>query len=94
LHEIAPFMGKSPLQIRAMQAKQAAERVVGAVKAAPAFVARARRQILEKGPVLMSRAREEWVEVRPAREEKVKERLARILPARRQAATEGAAATA
>jgi len=94
LHEIAPFMGKSPRQIRAMQAWQAAGRLVGAVKAAPAFVARARKQILEKGPVLMSRAREEWIEVRPAAEEKVKEKLGKLVPGRRKPAPEAVSVTA
>jgi predicted nucleotide-binding protein (sugar kinase/HSP70/actin superfamily) len=94
LHEIAPYLGKSAWQIRALRLRAAAERAVGAVKAAPGKVAAMRRTLVEKGPILMSRAREEWVDARPAVEEKVKEKLGKLVPFRRKPAAEGASASA
>jgi predicted nucleotide-binding protein (sugar kinase/HSP70/actin superfamily) len=89
LHEIAPYIGKSDWQIRALRARKAVENVVAAAKATPGAVARLRKQLVEKGPVLMARAREEWVDARPAVEEKLRERLAKatsLFPRRRAAA--------
>jgi predicted nucleotide-binding protein (sugar kinase/HSP70/actin superfamily) len=75
LHEIAPFIGKSEWQIRAIRARRFADKVVGAVKATPGFIANVRKQLTEKGPVLVARAREEWVDAKPALEAKMKERV-------------------
>jgi predicted nucleotide-binding protein (sugar kinase/HSP70/actin superfamily) len=81
VHEIAPYIGKSAWQIRAIRARRLADKVVGVVKATPGFIANVRKQLTEKGPVLVSRAREEWVDVKPAVEAKVKERVAKVASA-------------
>jgi predicted nucleotide-binding protein (sugar kinase/HSP70/actin superfamily) len=95
LHEIAPYIGKSDWQIRALRARKAVENVVGAVKATPGAIARLRKQLVEKGPVLMARAREEWVEARPAVEAQLKERVGKIASRlTRRGTSEAAAETA
>jgi predicted nucleotide-binding protein (sugar kinase/HSP70/actin superfamily) len=95
VHEIAPYIGKSDLQIRAMEAKQLAARTVAAVKALPGFLARARKTLAEKAPVLVSRAREEWVDVKPAVEADLRARMTKVvskMPGRKAAAPAQASA--
>jgi predicted nucleotide-binding protein (sugar kinase/HSP70/actin superfamily) len=79
LAEVAPYIGKSDLQIRILQAKAAAKSVVEAAKAAPGWLAGLRKKFVEKAPVLVSRAREEWVDVRPVVEAEVKQRVANVV---------------
>jgi predicted nucleotide-binding protein (sugar kinase/HSP70/actin superfamily) len=75
LAEVAPYLGKSDLQIRVLRAKAAVGTVVAAAKAAPGFVAGLRKKLVERGPVLMAQAREEWKDARPAFEAKARETL-------------------
>jgi predicted nucleotide-binding protein (sugar kinase/HSP70/actin superfamily) len=72
LAEVAPYIGKSAMQARVLRAKATAQAVVGAVKAAPGWLAGMRKKLVEKGPVLVAQAREEWKDARPAIEEKAR----------------------
>jgi predicted nucleotide-binding protein (sugar kinase/HSP70/actin superfamily) len=72
LAEVAPYLGKSDLQIRVLRARAAVGSVVAAAKAAPGFVAGLRKKLVERGPVLMAQAREEWKDARPAFEAKAR----------------------
>ncbi|HVV16960.1 MAG TPA: 2-hydroxyglutaryl-CoA dehydratase [Polyangia bacterium] len=75
LVEIAPYLGKSDLQIRVLRAKAAVGSVVAAAKGAPAFIAGLRKKLVERGPVLVAQAREEWKDARPAFEQKARDTL-------------------
>ncbi|HTA19857.1 MAG TPA: 2-hydroxyglutaryl-CoA dehydratase [Polyangia bacterium] len=75
LAEIAPFIGKSPMQVRILRAKAAASTVVAAAKAAPGFIAGLRKKLIERGPTLVAQAREEWKDARPAIEEKARAKV-------------------
>jgi predicted nucleotide-binding protein (sugar kinase/HSP70/actin superfamily) len=79
LFEIAPYLGKSDWQIRALEARAAAKRLVGAVKAAPGALAELRRKLVEKGPVLAARAREEWIDSGPAIKQALKTRVSNLV---------------
>jgi predicted nucleotide-binding protein (sugar kinase/HSP70/actin superfamily) len=72
LAEVAPYIGKSDLQVRVLRAKAAAKSVVDAAKAAPGWIAGLRKKLVERGPVLVAQAREEWKDARPAIEEKAR----------------------
>jgi predicted nucleotide-binding protein (sugar kinase/HSP70/actin superfamily) len=65
LVEVAPFVGKSDLQIRMLEARMVARRTVEAARGLPGWIARTRRKLVERSPVLLAQAREEWVEARP-----------------------------
>ncbi|HXJ21210.1 MAG TPA: 2-hydroxyglutaryl-CoA dehydratase [Polyangia bacterium] len=75
LAEVAPYLGKSDLQIGLLRAKAAVGSVLAAAKAAPGFVAGLRKKLVERGPVLMAQAREEWKDARPVFEAKARETL-------------------
>jgi predicted nucleotide-binding protein (sugar kinase/HSP70/actin superfamily) len=72
LAEIAPFMGKSALQMNLLRARRLGAAAVAAVKATPGWLAKLRAKMADRGPTLMAQAREEWVEARPVLAEKVK----------------------
>ena len=75
LAEVAPYLGKSDLQVRLLRAKAAVGSVVAAAKAAPRFIAGLRKKLVERGPVLVAQAREEWKDARPVFEAKARETL-------------------
>ncbi|HVZ86025.1 MAG TPA: 2-hydroxyglutaryl-CoA dehydratase [Polyangia bacterium] len=75
LAEIAPFIGKSPMQVRLLRAKAAASTVVAAAKATPGFIAGLRKKLIERGPTLVAQAREEWKDARPIIEERARAKV-------------------
>jgi predicted nucleotide-binding protein (sugar kinase/HSP70/actin superfamily) len=79
LIEVAPMLGKSDWQVRVQEARSAAGRVAGAIKALPGWLARTRRKVVERSPVLFAQAREEWVEARPVIVERVKTRAQKTM---------------
>ena len=93
LNEIAPYLGKSPWQIRALRLRAAVAGAATAAKQAPSTVAKLRSRLVEKGPVLLARAREEWVDVKPIMAERLRQRVDKVLrrtPASAPAATAAA----
>jgi predicted nucleotide-binding protein (sugar kinase/HSP70/actin superfamily) len=72
LHEVAPLVGKSALQIRAAEARATAGRAWAALRAAPARVAALKAAFTERAPSLLAEVREEWAEARPVLAEKAR----------------------
>jgi hypothetical protein len=73
LAEVAPFIGKSDSEIRVLKAKMFAQKTIAAARALPGWLAKLRKQAIERSPVLFEQAREEWVEQRPIIVEKMKQ---------------------
>jgi predicted nucleotide-binding protein (sugar kinase/HSP70/actin superfamily) len=73
LAEVAPLIGKSPVQVRLAEAQRAAANVMGWARGLPAWAAQVRRTLVERSPVWMAQAREEWIEVRPVLAQKIRE---------------------
>ena len=65
LAEVAPYLGKSPLEVRLLEASVLARRGVTAAVALPGVLRKLGRRLSERGPELVARAREEWEEARP-----------------------------
>jgi predicted nucleotide-binding protein (sugar kinase/HSP70/actin superfamily) len=78
LVEVAAFVGKPEWQVRLLEARAAAERVAGAVKAVPGWLARTRKKVMERSPQLFAQAREEWVEAKPIIVERMKTRAQKL----------------
>ncbi|HEX3697207.1 MAG TPA: 2-hydroxyglutaryl-CoA dehydratase [Polyangia bacterium] len=73
LTEIAPLLGKSPAQVRVLEARAAAARVVETVRGLPATFAKLRKKIAARSPALFAQAREEWIEAKPVLTAKIKQ---------------------
>src|SRR5262245_2472973 len=72
LAEVAPLVGKSSLEICALEARRAAAGLVAAARGLPAWLAKTQRRIAERSPVLFAQAKEEWIEARPILAARVK----------------------
>jgi predicted nucleotide-binding protein (sugar kinase/HSP70/actin superfamily) len=79
LMEVAPFVGKSEMQIRLLEARAVALRTVEAVRGLPGWLAKTRRKLVERSPVLFAQAREEWVEARPIIAQRVRARAEKTM---------------
>ncbi len=94
LAEVAPLLGKSTAEVRIIEAKLAAQKLVGAVRALPGVLGKLRKKIATRSPALFAQAREEWIEARPVIAAKIKQAArARgealgIVPSARPAASE------
>jgi hypothetical protein len=73
LAEVAPLLGKSPVEVRLTEARLAAAKVVDTMRGLPATLAKLRKKIAHRSPQLFAQAREEWIEARPALTEKLKQ---------------------
>jgi predicted nucleotide-binding protein (sugar kinase/HSP70/actin superfamily) len=98
LAEVAPLLGKSPVQVRLTEARLAAAKVVETVRGLPATLTKLRKKIAHRSPQLFAQAREEWIEARPVLTEKLKqaararaEAFGIPIPAARPAAAENQA---
>jgi predicted nucleotide-binding protein (sugar kinase/HSP70/actin superfamily) len=89
LAEVAPLLGKSNLEVQLVRARQAAQRAVSALQAAPGWVARMKKKLLLRGPDLVSQAREEWQAAKPELSKNIRQRWDRV---RGRASSEAAAA--
>jgi hypothetical protein len=78
LAEVAPFIGKSPLEAHLLSAQQLAGRAVSALRAAPAWLARMRKKLVLRGPDLLAQAREEWQAARPEISRNLRDRWDRV----------------
>ncbi len=65
LLEVAPFIGKSPWQVRALMARQTVGKTVAAAQALPGWVSRMRKKLVEKSPILFAQAKEELIVAQP-----------------------------
>jgi hypothetical protein len=72
LAELAPYLGKSPLAMRALELRETGRKLVAGARALPGWLERTRRRVLERSPELLAQAREEWVEARPVLARKLK----------------------
>jgi hypothetical protein len=77
LAELAPYLGKSDREIRALRAKALAARALDAARALPATLATLRGRLKERAPILLAQAREEWVDAKPVVVEKLRARFTR-----------------
>jgi hypothetical protein len=77
LAEIAPFLGKSEAEIRALRLKAMAKNVVDAARALPGALATLRGRLRERAPVLFAQAREEWVDAKPVVVQAIRTKLSR-----------------
>jgi predicted nucleotide-binding protein (sugar kinase/HSP70/actin superfamily) len=73
LHEMAPLIGKSDREIRALRAKQLVHKAIATARALPTTLNLLRKRTLERSPILFEQAREEWVEQKPIIVEKMKQ---------------------
>jgi predicted nucleotide-binding protein (sugar kinase/HSP70/actin superfamily) len=78
LAEVAPLVGKSPLQIRWIQAQAAAGRAAAALRAAPGWLARMQKKLVLRGPDLVAQAREEWLAAKPEISRNLRDRWHRV----------------
>jgi predicted nucleotide-binding protein (sugar kinase/HSP70/actin superfamily) len=78
LAEVAPFVGKSPIEARLLQARQMAGRAVATLRAAPDWLGRMRKKLVLRGPDLLAQAREEWQAARPELSRNLRERWDRV----------------
>ncbi|MEO7668432.1 MAG: 2-hydroxyglutaryl-CoA dehydratase [Polyangia bacterium] len=72
LAEIAPFLDKSPREIRLMQARQHAAQTWKTLRAAPGKLNALRARWSEKSPEVLAQVREEWADARPLVAEKIR----------------------
>ena len=72
LAEVAGYIGKAPWQIRLGEARAAVAQAAAVVKNTPAWFAKLKARLVERGPTLMAQAREEWQVARPLVAEAVK----------------------
>ncbi len=73
LAEIAPLVGKSDFEIRALKVKQTAQAAVRAARSLPGFMATLRQRVAARSPILFAQAKEEWVEARPILAQRMKD---------------------
>jgi predicted nucleotide-binding protein (sugar kinase/HSP70/actin superfamily) len=92
LTEVAPFIGKSPSEIRVLKARALASSAIAGVRGIPGLIAGMRKNLAARGPVLLAQAKEEWAEARPVIEEQIKIRVAKVT--RRRGASDGPEGTA
>jgi predicted nucleotide-binding protein (sugar kinase/HSP70/actin superfamily) len=85
LAEIAPFIGRSPSEIRVLRAKALGKRAAASVAALPSVLASWRKRLQERAPTLISQAREEWVDAKPLVVERLRETTARFTGTSRRA---------
>ncbi|HTA18409.1 MAG TPA: hypothetical protein VK989_03905, partial [Polyangia bacterium] len=78
LAELAPYIGKTEREIRALRAQAFGARVVEAASALPSTLAALRGRMKERAPILFAQAREEWVDARPAVVEKLQQATTRF----------------
>jgi hypothetical protein len=78
LAEIAPYLGKSDAQIRALRLEALGKSVVAAARALPGALATLRGRLTERAPALFAQAREEWVDAKPAVVERLHRATARL----------------
>jgi predicted nucleotide-binding protein (sugar kinase/HSP70/actin superfamily) len=88
LAEVAPLLGKSPLQIRWAEARAAASEAVATLKGTPAWLAKMHRKLVLRGPDLLAQAREEWAAAKPELSKNLRQRWDKV---RRRPAAESAA---
>ncbi|HVR62995.1 MAG TPA: 2-hydroxyglutaryl-CoA dehydratase [Polyangia bacterium] len=73
LTQVAPLLGRSPAEVRLIEAKMAARKAVAAVRGLPAALGKLRKKIANRSPALFAQAREEWIEAKPILTAKLKQ---------------------